>query len=465
VVVEPLQAAGSILRFRTLRSFDSEASNRSIRRPPIVRLNGTKLTWVPVDYIKRRVTEVVRERMAEVPVIALQGPRSVGKSTVLGEIAREHGATIINLDLPDVRDAVRSDPYRAIRQPGTIFIDEYQRFPEILDIIKAEVDAEFRPGKFVLTGSTRFDALPRSTQTLTGRISFVSIWPFSQGELDATRETFLDVAITDPARLPVGFTDGSTYVDYAERMCAGGMPVAIRAGRGRNRWFDDYATSALERDAAAISNLRRGAELPILFARLAGQTAQPLNITSAAREIDLEVSTTSSYLKLLEDLFLIYRLPAWGRTLRSRAAKLPKVHVGDSGLAARLMRVTPERLSRNDPAALTEFGHLLETFVVGELLKQVSWSDNATAVGHWRTHDGQEVDLIVERDDGAVIGFEVKAARKVDRKTVGGLTTLRQSLGDQFRAGYVLTTGDASYRYDDRIYVMPVDRLWKTIGP
>jgi uncharacterized protein len=111
---------------------------------------------------------------------------------------------------------------------------------------------------------------------------------------------------------------------------------------------------------------------------------------------------------------------------------------------------------------LTEFGHLLETFVIGELLKQASWSDDVTTLGHWRTHDGQEVDLVVERDDGVVTGFEVKAARKIERQDASGLIALRNSLGTQFNAGYILTTGDASYRYDDRIYVIPVDRLWRT---
>ena len=412
------------------------------------------------DYIERRVTEVVIDRMADVPVVALQGPRSVGKSTVLNQIARQHGATVINLDLPDVRDLVSADPQRAIRQGGTVFIDEYQRYPELLDIIKVEVDAEFRPGKFVLTGSTSFDALPSSTQTLTGRIHFVSIWPFSQGELTATRETFLDIAVTEPDRLATGLVAGASYDEYAERICTGGMPIAVRSSRGRNRWFDDYATSSLQRDVATISSLRRGAELPALFARLAGQTAQPLNITAAAHSVDLDVSTASSYVTLLENLFLIHRLPAWGRNLRSRATAHPKIHLVDSGLAARLLRITPERLTRRNPAALTEFGHLLETFVVGELLKQASWSENASALGHWRTHDGQEVDLVVERDDGVVTGFEIKAGRNVQRKDASGLIALRESLGDQFNAGILLTTGDAAYRLDDKIYVVPIDRLW-----
>jgi predicted AAA+ superfamily ATPase len=416
---------------------------------------------VALQHIERRATEVVIARMRDVPVVALQGPRSVGKSTVLNQIARQHATTVVNLDLPDVRRAVASDMRRYVRQPGTVFIDEYQRLPEILDVIKAEVDADFRPGRFVLTGSTRFDALPRSTQALTGRIHFASIWPFSQGEIDAAHETFLDLAVSDPDSLPVSVSSSTSRDEYAERICAGGMPIAVRSGTGRNRWFDDYASSSLQRDIAAIASLRRGAELPALFARLAGQTGQVLNITAAARASALEVSTASTYVTLLEDLFLIHRLPAWGRTLRARAAALPKLHLVDSGLAARLLRVTPQRLGRLDPATLTEFGHLLETFVVGELLKQASWTDDVTAVGHWRTHDGHEVDLVVERDDGAITGFEVKAGRDVRHHDARGLLALRDTLGDQFNAGFILTTGDTSYRLDDRIYVTPIDRVWR----
>jgi uncharacterized protein len=415
--------------------------------------------------VARRVADVVAERMREVPVVVLQGPRSVGKSTVLNQIAREHDATVINLDLPGMRRSVHADPTQFVEGPGTVFIDEYQRVPDILDAIKAEVDADYRPGRFLLTGSTRFDALPRNSQALTGRIHFISILPFSQGELDGVDEDFLDTAVTDPDRLRTGIGTRLSREEYAERICAGGMPIAVRSATGRNRWFDDYATASLERDVTAITSLRRGAELPKLFTRLASQTGQVLNISAAARAVDIDVTTASTYVTLLENLFLIRRLPAWGRTLRSRSTAYPKIHVVDSGLAARLMRITPARLARLDPSALAEFGHLLETFVVGELLKQASWSDNTTALGHWRTHDGQEVDLVVERDDGVVTGFEVKAGRDVERKDASGLVALRDSLRDQFNAGIVLTTGDTAYRLDDRIYVVPIDRLWRTTTP
>lgn len=116
-----------------------------------------------------------------------------------------------------------------------------------------------------------------------------------------------------------------------------------------------------------------------------------------------------------------------------------------------------------DPTALSEFGNRLETFVVGELRKQVSWLEEQVTVGHWRTHDGDEVDFVVEFDDGTVLAFEVKAAEHLPGKDFSGLRKLREALGTRFIAGVALSTGPRSFKYEDRPYVMPIDRLWTPV--
>ena len=186
-------------------------------------------------------------------------------------------------------------------------------------------------------------------------------------------------------------------------------------------------------------------------------------MSKAAHAANIEPRTADNYVRLLESLFLVRRLPAWGRTLRSRANKAPKIHLVDSGLAAHMLGITPQKIDARDPAKLSEYGHLLETFVVGELLKQLSWQDAIYSVGHWRTSNGQEVDLVIEDDGGNVVAFEVKASRDVNYKDISGLVALRSALGDQFRAGFLLTTGEFSYQYEDRIFVCPIDRLWQPI--
>ena len=202
--------------------------------------------------------------------------------------------------------------------------------------------------------------------------------------------------------------------------------------------------------------------LPKLLGRLAAQMGQLRNVTAAAEAVGMDASTTEGYVRLLEAVYMVRRVPSWGKTLRSRVGSHPKLHVVDSALAARLLRVTPAKLSGLDPSTLTEFGHLLETFVVGEVLKQVSWLDAAVDVGQWHTRDGDEVDLVIETDDGDVVAFEVKAAARVPGVDLKGLRKLREALGRRFKGGYALYTGQRSYTAEDRLHVVPIDRLWTT---
>ena len=414
----------------------------------------------------RRLEAVVAARLAEEPVIVLQGPRSVGKSTLLARVAASRGVEVVDLDDPSVQAAVRGNLNGFLATPPPVCIDEYQKVPELLDAIKARLNRSSRPGSIVLTGSTRYQALPLAAQSLTGRMHVITVRPLSQGEISGDRETFLEALVRDAeqavavaSRAPRSRTSRAEYI---ERAVAGGMPMPLArtSDAARMRWFDDYVRLVLERDVLELSRVRQREQLPRLLGRLAGQTAQVLNITRAAESIGMEPTTAEHYVALLEAVFLVSRLPAWGTTLRARATAKPKVHVTDSGLAARLLRLTPARLAKLVPTALTELGHLLETFVVSELLKQASWLDDPVVHGHWRTHDGDEVDVVFERDDGSVIAFEVKAGDRVPGDTLAGLRKLRTALGEQFLAGIALYTGERTYTLEDRLHVMPIDRLW-----
>lgn len=415
----------------------------------------------------RRILEVLADRVADEPVMAIHGPRSVGKSTLLRAFADRRGASILDLDDPSVLDAVRANPMQAVGGSPPVCIDEYQRAVELLDAIKARLNREgSEPGTAVLTGSTRHDAVPQTAQALTGRLHVLTILPLSQGEIEGRREDLLVELLAD-ADGAVSARPASTSRrdDYVERVCAGGFPLALRReGRARARWFRDYVRLSVERDALEIGHVRQREVLRQLLNRLAGQTGQVLNVAGAATGLSASRATIDGYVRLLEDLYLVQRLPAWGKTLRARAAKTPKVHVVDSGLAAWLLGSSPSRLATLDPTALSEFGHLLETFVVGEIRKQLSWSDQDATLGHWRVDDA-EVDVVVEFEDGRVLAFEVKANQRVLHKDLRGLVKLRDLLGDRFIAGIALSTGDRSYStQEDRIHVLPVDRLWTAVG-
>jgi predicted AAA+ superfamily ATPase len=411
---------------------------------------------------KRRLTDVVEARLAEEPVVVLNGPRTVGKSTLLSGLAAHLGRAVIDCDDPATRSAVRDDLARFIESDQPVLIDEYQHVPELLDAIKAQLNRDLRPGRYVLAGSTRYATLPAAAPTLTGRVDIIPVLPLSQGEIDDVRESFI-ARLLDGAGIEVSSPKAPARRDeYAHRSTSGGLPVALRRppGRSRSRWFSNYVNLVIDKDVLDISRVRQREMLPRLLRQLAARSGQVLNVTAIGATIGLEKSTTENYIKLLEAVFLISRLPAWGTTLGSRVAKHPKVHVVDSGVMAWLLNLTPQKIAQAAPATLSEYGHLLETFAVGEILKQASWSDAPVITGHFRTEAGDEVDLVLERDDGQVIAFEIKAGSRISGEDLRGLRQLKERLGDRLEEAIILYTGVHAYTHGGWITVLPLSRLW-----
>ena len=357
--------------------------------------------------------------MLDDPVVLLVGPRSVGKSTLLSEIAKTRGGRVVDLDDPATLTAMLADPATQIAGDQLVCIDEYQKAPLVLDAIKAELNGGTAPGRFVLTGSARHESLPGAAQALTGRLDRLEVMPLSQGEIDGVHEDWLERFLADPDGCVAPTLSTTTREDYINRIVAGGFPLALRASSdaARTRWLKNHVSLTLARDVAA-------------------QTAQVLNIEKAANDIGLEKNTAARYVSLLEHVFWLYRLPVWGKTL------------------------TATKLACRDATALTEFGHLLETFVVGELKKQASWLPDGQTCGHCRTRDNDEVDFVLERDDGCVVAIEVKAAGRVAGPELRPLTHLRDKLGEAFLGGAVLYLGQRSFNFEDRIVIVPVDQLW-----
>jgi uncharacterized protein len=411
---------------------------------------------------RRRLGEVVKARLAEEPVVVLNGPRTVGKSTLLNQLAGHLGRTVIDCDDLATRAAVRDDPARFVESDQTVLIDEYQHVPELLDAIKAQLNRDLRPGRYVLAGSTQYATLPEAAQALTGRVDIIPVLPLSQGEIDNLPETFV-ARLLDGAGIEMASSHApATREEYVQRSTSGGMPVALRRppGRSRSRWFSNYVSLVIDKDVLDISRVRQREMLPRLLGQLAARSGQVLNMAAISGTVGLEKSTAENYIKLLEAVFLVYRLPAWGTTLGSRVTRHPKVHLVDAGVMAWLLNLTPQKIGQAAPAALTEYGHLLETFAVGEILKQVSWSDAPVATGHFRTDAGDEVDLVLERDDGQVIAVEIKAGSRISSEDFRGLRQLKDRLGPRLEEAIILYTGEHAYTHDDWITILPLDRLW-----
>src|SRR5215472_8742147 len=267
---------------------------------------------------QRRLIDVAAARFTEEPVLVLNGPRTVGKSTLLSQLAERLGRTVIDCDDPATRSAVRADPGRFVESSEPVLIDEYQHVPELLEAIKAQLNRDLRAGRYVLAGSTRYATIPAAAQALTGRVDIIRVLPLTQGEIDGARETFVARVLEGSGiELPSPDMPTTTRDEYAQRSTSGGMPVALRRppGRSRSRWFANYVDLVVDKDVMDISRVRQREMLPRLLGQLAARSGQVLNIAATSGVIGLERSTAENYVKLLEAVFLVYRLPAWGTTL------------------------------------------------------------------------------------------------------------------------------------------------------
>jgi uncharacterized protein len=335
-------------------------------------------------------------------------------------------------------------------------IDEIQRVPELFLAIKEVVDTDPRPGRFLLTGSARVLSLRGLPDALPGRMETIELWPLSQGEIDGKPDGFVDAIFALGPELR--HDSQERRPGYVERVVRGGFPEAVaRAGRRRERFFDSYVADLINRDVVQLSQIERGPEMRALTRLVAARSGQLLVAGALGNDLGLPQPTVQRYLGLLEEVFLIKRIPAWSRNLSSRAVGTPKVAMVDSGIAANLLGVDSGTLGQ--PAG--PLGPLLEGFVVMEIARQLGWSRQRAELFHYRTKDRVEVDIVLENRLGQVVAIEVKAASTVKAEDFRGLRHLAERTGDDFVVGVVLYTGQQTLPFGPAMRAIPVSALWE----
>lgn len=408
--------------------------------------------------IERRVTRSLREALADRPVVLLHGARQTGKSTLAVALASGRpAARYITLDDAAALAAARADPAGFVAGlEGRVVLDEVQRAPELFLAIKAVVDRDRQPGRFLLTGSANVLLLPRLSDSLAGRMEILTLWPLSQGEIDGVEEGFVDALFGE--RLPTRPDDGESRAGLVRRMLLGGYPevLALASDARRKAWFDSYVTTILHRDVRDLANIEGLTALPRLLSLLAARVAALLNVAELSRSAALPHTTLKRYLALLETTFLVQMRPAWSTNIGKRLVKAPKLALTDTGLLASLLGLGPDRL-RDDPVLL---GPLLENFVVMELRKQIGWSRRQPQMFHFRTQTGQEADIVLEDPAGGLVGIEVKASATVGAGDFRGLRTLAELARKRFRRGIVLYLGRESIPFGPQFHALPINALW-----
>jgi hypothetical protein len=409
------------------------------------------------DLVPRKAQGLLAEALSDTRVVTLNGARQAGKSTLARIAAQARPNALVRLlDDPATLRAARDDPAGFVDHDGLLVIDEVQLAPELFRSIKAAVDTDPQPGRFLLTGSAQVLALRQLPDALPGRMEIVELWPFSQGEIDRCPDGFIDAAFSRGPAL--SRTSALRKRDYLERVVRGGFPEAVRrSARRRAAFFDSYLTSLIERDVKELAAIERSGDLRRLLSLLAGRSGCLLVPATLAGESGVPRATLNRYLGLLAAVFLIKRIPAWSASQTQRAIGTPKLAFADTGIACHLLGQDAARLGEPDGAA----GPMMETFVLMELARQLSWSSERAGLHHYRTKDRVEVDAVLETPDGRVVAIEVKAGATVRTEDLAGLRHLGQRLGPRFIAGYVLYTGQQTLPFGDRLRALPIDALWQ----
>lgn len=412
---------------------------------------------------QRNITNHLLTSLQDTPVVVLQGARQTGKSTLaqmLGELG--HLATYLTMDNITTLVAVQQDPVGFLEGLGqqNVILDEIQRVPELFLPLKAAVDRDRRPGRFLLTGSANALLLPRLAETLVGRMEVLTLWPLAQCEIDTTPNDWIDrIFAAEP--LPVQ-QFASSRQDVMRRALHGGYPEAVLRGSDARRtdWLNAYVTTILQRDVRELAAIQGLSDLPLLLALIAARATGALNTADLSRSARIPVATLNRYLTLLQATFLLQLVPAWSSNLSSRLVKSPKILLNDSGVLATLSGLSEAYLETSPTAA----GILIENFVGMELIKLASWSRTRPELFYFRTHDGKEVDYVLQDRTGAIVGIEVKAASSVQEADFKGLRALADLVGARFVRGVVLYTGDLLAPFGPRLTAAPLTSLWTSIA-
>lgn len=409
--------------------------------------------------IIRNLKQSLHIAFQDSPVVLLNGARQVGKSTLAKQLLAEHPIRYLTLDDNNIRAAAMLDPQGFIHNStGLWVIDEIQRAPELMLAIKASIDQNREPGRFLLTGSANVLMLPHVSDSLAGRIEIHNLWPLSQGELIAQQEKFIDFIFSNEA-VPIGLEFKVDKLALNATLVQGGYPEILQrqSQERRNAWFKSYITTVTHREIRDLTNIEGIAELPRLLHLLAARTGSLLNYAELSRTAGLPQTTLKRYLALFEMIFLYHPLPAWAQNFSKRLVKSPKIFLNDTGLTAYLLGINEQRLS----ADRNIVGKLLESFVFTELKKQAGWSKTQPYFFHYRAHSGQEIDFILEEPGGRLVGIEVKAASTVSGSDFKNLQQFADDTGEKFYRGVVFYTGERVIPFGKNLFAIPISALWE----
>ncbi len=429
-------------------------------------------------YRPRAIDAELDQLLEQLPAIVIEGPKGVGKTLTAEQRAR----SVIRLDERAQREVVQAHPPSALLGPRPVLLDEWQRVPEIWDLVRRAVDADGRANQFLLTGSAA--PLRPPTHSGAGRIVPVRMWPMTLSERGIEAPTVsLSELLTHGRATHISGSTAVSVADYTREIMASGFPgMRSLSGRALRAQLDGYLAALVDRDIPEFGRvvrqpqtLRRWLKA---YAAATSTTASLETIRDAATGGEGEKparSTSIQYREILERLWIIDDVPAWlpSRNSMTSLLQAPKHQFADPALAARLLGATDASLLNGrvvtrvferpgtDPAKPRDgamLGRLFESLVTLDLRVYAQAAE--ASVRHLRTFNGRhEIDLIVERADQRVLAVEVKLSASVTDDDVKHLHWLQREIGDDLIDAIIITTGPYAYRRADGVGVVPAALL------
>lgn len=421
-----------------------------------------------VVYARRILDEELDELFIELAALAIDGPKGVGKTTTAGQ----HVLATARLDTRAVRATVHAEPEQILQRPRPLLIDEWQKVPEVWDVVRRAVDADRSGGQFLLAGSAA-PAVGATAHSGAGRIGRLRMRPMTLSERRVCEPTVSLRGLLHGSRPPLSGSCDLRLADDVQEILASGFPgMRGLSPRALRFQLDSYLRNAVDRDVPEQGLAVRKPEAMLAwlraYAAATSTTANYSQILNAATpgEGDKPARSTSiAYRDVLTSLWLLDPIPAWAPTgsALSRVGQSPKHHLADPALAARLLALTPDALLNGEgqplgPQSGTLLGHLFESLAT--LSVRVPAQAAEASVSHLRTRNGDhEVDLILSRDDGRALAIEVKLANTVEDHDTRHLHWLAERLGGRLLDAIVINTGPTAHRRRDGIGVVPLGLL------
>jgi hypothetical protein len=400
-------------------------------------------------YKPRECSKIIVEALNNMPVVVLSGMRQAGKSTLLQNLPQLTKRRYISFDDYNSLEAAKRDPEALITGTQPITIDEAQKLPEILSVIKREVDKNREPGRFILSGSANFLLLKNIAESLAGRAVYITLYPFSRREILGT---------TKEVPVLIHFIKRGVFLNRKvksitwEEVITGGMPsVCLGEVKQPSVWFRGYEQTYLERDIRSLSQVADLISFRHLLQLLSLRNAKVLNISELARDAKLTVMTATRYLSSMEASFVCFRIYPYLGNRSSRLIKSPKIYLSDSGLAAYLAGV--KKLDTHESLR----GALLENYVAQNLQSIISTHIPDAQIGYWNIQGRFEVDFILEIARQTV-AIEVKYGSRIQEDDLRGIKAYLQSTKNSI-AGILAYNGQEILKLADKIWAVPISLL------